>query len=224
MPQQFLIHFAHAALYQGDADSARKYFAILADQSVADHNTYWEGRALFGLAQAELMLGRMADTRKTIERFRAISGNPDLVRTDDQVMNVNTLDALVALAAGDTVRGNALVQRTLEQYGYFAGTRNSVLHAALMLAARTALALHHPDSALLLARDARKTATNDALSETQSALVGEARLIEARAELQAGDRAAARGDAARALVALRRGGGPANPRTREAEGFLALLR
>jgi eukaryotic-like serine/threonine-protein kinase len=224
VPQQFLIHYAHAALYQGDADSARKYFAMLADQSAAEHNDYWKGRALFGLAQAELMLGRMSDARKTTEQFRDISGNPSLIRSDDQVVNVNTLDALAALAAGDTVKGNALVRQTLTKYGYFTGKRSRTLHSTLILAARTAIALHHPDSALTFARDARKSATRDSLTETESARVGEARLLEASAELAQGDRAAARGDAGRALIALRRGGGASNPRTHEAEALVARLR
>jgi len=164
----------------------------LAAQGAADHNPYWEGRALFGLAQAELMLGRTADARKTIERFRAMSGNPDLVRSDDQVVNVNTLDALVALHAGDTVKGNTLLHRTLQKDGYLTGRRSGTQHSTLMLAARIALALHHPDSALTYVRDARQRATRDSLTETRSAKVGEARLVEALVQLQLGDTTAAR--------------------------------
>jgi serine/threonine-protein kinase len=224
MPVQALIHYAHAALYQGHADSARKYFAMLAAQGVDDRNPYWEGRALFGLAQAELMDGRTRDARATIERFRRISGNPDLVRSDDQVVNVNTLDALVALAAGDTVRGNALVHETLSKYGYFTGKRSSTLHSTLILAARTAIALGHADSALTFARDARKTATRDSLSETRSAHAGEAWLLEALAHLRQGDNQAAKAAADHAMIALNAGAGPDNPRTREADALLAKLR
>jgi serine/threonine-protein kinase len=223
IPQQPLIHYAHAALYQGQADSARKYFGMLYDQARADKNAYWEGRALFGLAQAELFGGHIAAAKQATERFRALSSLPDLKKTDDQVMDVNTLDALLAFEAGDTTRANTLVQKTLTDYGYRTGRRSSILHSTLMLAAETELALGHADSALALARDARKTATRDSLSETRSARVGEARLIEARAELLQGDRAAARADAERAVTALRNGGGPANPRTKAAEAFLARL-
>jgi serine/threonine-protein kinase len=238
LPQQPLIHYGHAALYQGDADSAAKYFSMLAEQSAADHNRYvaegdtnrsqqqalyWQGRALFGLAQAELLAGRAADAGKTIERFRPISTLRDLRNSDDQVVDINTLDALVALSTGDTARADDLLGKTLTKAGYFTGRRNSVLHSTLILAARIQLALGHPDSALVFARDARRTATRDSLSETRSARVGEARLIEARAELQQGNAAAARLDAERALTALRVGGGPKNPRTIEAEQLLARL-
>jgi hypothetical protein len=221
IPEQPLIHYAHVALYQGRADSARKYFAMLAAEGVADHNTYWEGRALFGLAQAELMLDRMSDASRTIERFRAISGNKNLAKSDDQVVNVNTLDALAALAAGDTARGNELIERTLREYGYFSGKRGrSTLHSTLMLAARTAIALHRPDSALMYVRNARAAATKDSLTQMRSARVGETWLLEAKATLLSGNREAARAASARAVVALRNGAGVANPRTREAELLL----
>src|SRR5262249_21730351 len=109
MPQQPLIHYAHAALYQGNADSAAKYFSMLADQGVADRNRYWQGRALSGLAQAELLAGRTSDAKKTVERFRPMAGIRDLKNSDDQIVDVNTLDALVALSAGDTVEASALI-------------------------------------------------------------------------------------------------------------------
>jgi serine/threonine-protein kinase len=224
LPEQLLIHYAHAALYQGDLDSARKYFAELADQGVADKNAYWQGRALFGLAQAELGLGRMSNAKRTIERFRAIAATPTLARSDDQVVDINTLDALAALAAGDTARGNALLHQTLNKYGYFTGKRGTTLHSTLMLSARAAIALHHPDSALAFARDARTIAARDSLTEHRSARVGEARLLEAEAKLATGDTTAARMEAERALAALRVGGGPRHPATIEAEHLLAALR
>jgi hypothetical protein len=153
-----------------------------------------------------------------------MSNNPNLKKSDDQVVDVNTLDALMAMAAGDTIKANALVQQTLTTYGYYRGRRSGILHSTLMLAAQTALALQHPDSALVFARDSRKSATRDSLTETRSARVGEARLIEARAELQKRDTAASRADLQRALVALRNGAGPTNVRTRDAETLAARLR
>jgi tetratricopeptide (TPR) repeat protein len=224
LPEQPLIHYAHIALYQGEADSARKYFAKLASQAVADHNTYWEGRALFGRAQAELMLGRVSDARKTIERFRAISGNKSLGRSDDQVVNINTLDALSALASSDTAHANRLIEQTLRDYGFFNGKRTrGTLHSTLMIAAGTALALHHTDSALVYIQDARAAATRDSLTQTRSARVGETWLLEAKADLQRGDRTAASAAASRAVTALRSGAGETNPRTREAEALMRQL-
>jgi tetratricopeptide (TPR) repeat protein len=224
LPEQPLIHYAHAALYQGDLDSARKYFSLLHDRGIADHNTYWQARALFGLSQAELQAGRVADAKRSIESFRKLSGLPDLSHSDDQVVDINTLDALAALSAGDTVKANALLQKTLTKYGYYKGRHGAILHSTLMLAARTELALGHADSALAMADSALRIATRDSLSATRSARVGEVQLLRARVQLWKGDTVAARTNARRAMVALRSGGGANNPRTKEAEAFVARLR
>ena len=229
IPEQPLIHYAHAALYQGDLDSARRYFSMLNEQGLANKNKYWQGRALFGLAQAELQSGRVADAKRTIESFRQMTSRPtpsvrDLKNSDDQIVDINTLDALTALAAGDTAKGNTLIQKTLTDYGYYKGRRSRILHSTLMIAARAQLALGHADSALAMTGAALKTATRDSLSATRSARVGEAELLQARAELLKGDTATARTDAQRAVVALRTGGGVNNPRTKEAEALVARLR
>jgi hypothetical protein len=223
LPQQPLIHYAHAALFQGDADSAAKYFVLLDREGVQTHNRYWQGRALFGLAEAQLELGRVADARRTVARFRTMSDNPDLQHSDDQVTDVRMLDALLAFAAGDTASAHAHVVDLLRASGYFDGKRRNRFHMALMLAAETALGLGKPEEALGYARAARETATLDSLTETQSAWVGEARLFEARALLASGDSAGARRAAALALEGLRSGAGIEHPRTREAARLLATL-
>jgi hypothetical protein len=224
LPNQALIHYAHAALAQAHADSASKYFAVLASQAAADHDAYWEGRALFGLAESELAAGRARDAQRTTEQFRPIAGNRNLMRSDDQAVSVHTLDALASLAAGDSVRANALVQETMSAFGFFRGKRQSILHSTLLLASRTELGAHHADSALVFAREAQRIATRDSLCETRSARVGEARLLASHALLARGDTAAARGEVQRAAIALRTGAGPTHPRTREAERLLAQLR
>jgi hypothetical protein len=170
------------------------------------------------------MLGNVSEARKTIERFRVISGNKSLARSDDQVVNINTLDALSALASSDTVRANSLIENTLREYGFFNGKRQrATLHSTLMLAAKTALALHHTDSALVYIQDARAAATRDLLTQTRSARVGETWLLEAKADLQRGNRAAANAAVGRAVTALRSGAGGTNPRTREAEALMRQL-
>jgi hypothetical protein len=223
IPQQALIHYAHAALFQGDADSAAKYVALLDREGVQTHDLYWQGRALFGLAEAQLQLGRVADARRTVARFRTMSANPHLQHSADQVTDVRMLDALLAFAAGDTASAHAHVVDLLRASGYFDGKRRNRFHMALMLAAETALGLGKPEEALGYARAARETATLDSLTETQSAWVGEARLFEARALLASGDSAGARRASALALEGLRSGAGIEHPRTREAARLLATL-
>lgn len=111
----------------------------------------------------------------------------------------------------------------LRSAGYFAGKRRAVFRSALILAAEAALASGKPGNALHFARDARSLATRDSLTETRSAYVGEARLVEARALLAGGDTAAARTTLDQAVVGLRTGAGDGHPRTREAAALLASL-
>jgi serine/threonine-protein kinase len=219
LPVQAVIHYARAALYSCDLDSARKYFTMLAQQATDEHNTYWEGRALFGLAEAEIGAGDLAAARRTMARFRPISTNPKLRSSDDEVVDYRMLEALLARATGDTATAHARVVEMLRANGYFDGGRRQVMRAALILAAETS----PPDSALGFARAALRLAALDSLAETRSAYVGEARLVEGRALLAAGDTDAARASLGRAITALSAGAGGDHPRTREARALFASL-
>jgi tetratricopeptide (TPR) repeat protein len=223
VPRQLLIHYSHAALFGGHLDSARRYFALLVKQTEADDDPYWEGRALFGQAQAEVRSGRLAEARRTIARFESISANPDLRKSDDQIVDRRILDAFLAVAIGNHASAHASVVAALRARGYFDGERKRVFRVAVILAAETALSLGKAADALRYAGDARAIATRDPLAETRSAYVGEARLIEGRALLASGDTSGARAALQRAHVALRNGGGAQHPRVPQAEALLLSL-
>ncbi|HVA56402.1 MAG: serine/threonine-protein kinase [Gemmatimonadaceae bacterium] len=219
LPVQALIHYARAALFGGNLDSARKYFGVLADQAVADHNTYWEGRALFGLGEAEIAAGDLPAARRTMARFRPISTTRALRSSDDEIVDYRMLEALLARAEGDTAAARAKVVAMLRDNGYFQGHRRDLMRAGLIVAAEVS----PPDSALGYARAALALASVDSLTATRSAYVGEARLVEARALLAAGDTARARASLTQAVMALTAGVGAGHPRTREARALLAGL-
>jgi serine/threonine-protein kinase len=221
LPAQPLIHYAHAALFEWHLDSAAKYFEMLAKQSRTEDNAYWEGRALFGLAQAQLRLGRTADARRSVQRFRRIERQRRITSVDDQITDARILDAWLALTDGDSAAANRLVVEVLGANGYFDGTRRSVFHSALVLGAESALALGDAKAALQYAQSAREIATRDSLSTRRSAFVGEARLLEGRARLVLGDTTAAWTDFRNALDALRYGAGAEHPRALEAAKLLA---
>jgi len=223
IPTQPLIHYAHAALFDGHADSAAKYFALLAAQAADDHDAYWEGRGLFGLAQAQLRLGDLAGARRSAARFDLLAAHLKVWSSDDQVTDPRMLAALLARSAGDITTAHALVVQLLRSKGYFDGKRKKTFHSALILASETALASGHPAEALGYAHEARVQATLDSLTETRSAYVGEAGLAEARALLASGDSAGARTLLARSVVALRNGLDAGHFRTREAGEVLAAL-
>jgi eukaryotic-like serine/threonine-protein kinase len=224
LPQQPLIHYAQTAYDARRSDSAEKYFAILASQADQEHNSYWAGRALFGLAQTQLQRGDVIAARRTVERFRAIAGNPKLRSTDDHILDSRILDARLAIAGGDFARAYELVTGALRARGYGEGARKRVLREPLILASEAALGAQRTDSALRFARDARTIATLDSIADTRSAYVGEARLAEGRALLAQRDTIAARATLERALAALRAGAGAAHPLARETDSLLTALR
>lgn len=197
---------------------------MLYAQAVRDTNQYWQGRGSFGLARAQLELGRLADARRTSATFRRVSANyPHVKDTDDQIPDSQVLDGRLAFAVGDAATAHASFVAALRSNGYFEGKLKQRLRSVVILAAETALALGQVDTALAYARQARAIATLDSLTETRSARVGEARLIEARSLLARGDTSGGQGALDMALPALRNGAGDGHPRTREAQELLQAL-
>jgi hypothetical protein len=156
-------------------------------------------------------------------RFRPISGNRNLSSTDDEIVDYRILQGWLAAGSGDTADAQRRVVDALRSAGYYDGKRRPVFHSALILAAEIALARRQPADALRFASDARAMATRDSLTETRSAYVGEARLMEARALLASGDTTTARQTLRRAVTALEVGAGSDHPRAREARTLLAAL-
>jgi serine/threonine-protein kinase len=223
IPDQPLIHYAHAALFDWHLDSAAKYFDLLARQARAQKNMYWEGRALFGLALAQLRMGHIADARRSAERFHQIESVARIRSADDQITNGRALDAWLALASGDSSTANRLIVGALSAQGYFEGARRRVFHSSLILASETALAEGDAAGALSYARSAREGVTTDSLSAREGAFVGEARLHEGRAQLALGDTSDARASIELALQALRHALGAGHPLTIEAEKLRAQV-
>ncbi|MEO8200583.1 MAG: protein kinase [Gemmatimonadota bacterium] len=223
-PWQPLVHYAETALYQGDVDSARKYFSQIVQQAARDTNLYWEGRGLFGLARAQAGLNDLAGAIRSKNRLEAILRSyPHAQDTDDVLPDGATIDGLVALARGDTARAEGLLRATLTRNGYFEGKRQRRLAPVALQLAETDLNLGEPGKALDLARRLRENLAVDSLSMRQSAKVGEARLIEGRALLALGDTTQGRSAIVDAIRALRFGAGPTHPRTIQAEQLATSL-
>ena len=219
LPSQPLIHYAHAAMDQGDLDSAITYFAMLAAQATADTDRYWQGRSLFGLAEAQLRRGAIDDARHTMARFLPLSASPDLTKTDDEITDYRLLDGRLAFATGHRAEAQQHIMDALRSVGYFDGKRRGIFYSSLIFAGELALAGGQTADALRYAADARALATRDSLTETRSAFVGEARLVEARALFARGDTAAARTAIARAVTALKTGAGEQHPLTTQASAL-----
>jgi serine/threonine-protein kinase len=219
LPSQPLIHYAHTAMVQGDLDSAIKYFAMLATQATADTDRYWQGRALFGLAEAQFQRGAIDDARRTMARFLPLSASPNLTKTDDEITDYRLLDGRLAFATGHRAEAQQHVTDALRSVGYFDGKRRGIFYSSLIFAGELAVDAGQTADALRYAADARTLVTRDSLTETGSAFVGEARLVEARALLARGDTAAARTAISRAVTALKSGAGEQHPLTKEASAL-----
>ncbi|HKV50761.1 MAG TPA: serine/threonine-protein kinase [Gemmatimonadaceae bacterium] len=224
IPEQALIHYAHVALFQGHADSAAKYFGVLADQAAAAHNTYWQGRGLFGLALAQLQLGKIADAQHSAAALKAIEVRLSIRSVDDQITDSRIIDARLAMARHDAAAARADVEAALREQGYFDGKRKHVYHAALVLASQAALGSRQPAAALRYARDARELSSLDSATVATDAYVGEARVAEARVLLATGDTASAKAALDSAVAELTAGAGARQPAAVEAARLLAALR
>jgi hypothetical protein len=221
---QPLVHYAETALTQQDADSAAKYFGVIVARADAAADRYWLGRGLYGLARAQVALGRLTEARATAARFAGIARSlPRVKNTDDVVPDTTVLAGLTSLAAGHTAAGQTSLLAALRDNGYFEGKRRVRLRPVALVAGETALALGQPAQALAYARGIDSISSIDSLTRTRSGWVGAARLLEGRAELAAADTVAARRAIRAAQTALSVGFGADHRLTRSAAALLAQL-
>ncbi len=223
LPVQPLVHYAHLAFVQNDLDSARKYFALLEQRAIADSSAYWQARATFGLARTQLQQGDLRGAEQSRARYLIARPKVQKLSTDDQLVSAEVLTAQFALASGHADSALALLRGALEKNGY-PGKPRRQHHMALILAADAALRAGKPQDALIFTAAAVRTASLDSATARDSYWVGDALLTQSRAQLAAGDTAAARLSAQHATTALHTGGGATHPRTREADAWLAALR
>jgi serine/threonine-protein kinase len=221
---QPLVHYAETALLEAHPDSAAKYFGMIVTRADAVSDHYWQGRGLYGLARAQIALGDFPRARASIVRFaHALRAFPRAQSTDDVLPDTTTLTGLLALAAGQPAAARSAFSAVMRTYGYFEGKRRIRLRPVALVAGEAALQLGQPDTAMAYARTVDSTSTLDSLTETRSGWVGAARLLESRAQLAAGDTAAARHSVRAARTALMVGLGPNHPLTQAATALLAQL-
>jgi eukaryotic-like serine/threonine-protein kinase len=215
-----IANYCKTILFLQKVDSAAAWYQILYDQSKANGNDFMQGEAASGLADVALARGRLGDAERWIaekERIQQQRGEPLMGFTPN-------IEGSLAAARGDSAGANRIFTQALSGMGYFQGKREYHMRWVLTGAADAALLAHDPVKAAAYARAAADIATSDSLSETRSAYVGEARLLEGRALLAEGDTASARAVLARGVSALRAGAGEEHPLVRAGEGLLASLR
>ncbi|MGN6392060.1 MAG: protein kinase domain-containing protein [Gemmatimonadales bacterium] len=215
-----IANYCKTLLFLQKVDSAVACFQMLYDQSKGNNNDVMQDEAAIGLAEVALDQGRLGDAERWIaedQRIHRRMGEAPMPLTQ-------ALTGSLAAARGDSAGADSVFTQVLTGMGYFQGKRDFQMRYVLPWAADAALLAHDPVKAAGYARAAAEYATSDSLSETRSAFVGEARLLEGRALLARGDTAAARVVLARGVNALRAGAGPDHPLARTGERLLASLR
>jgi tetratricopeptide (TPR) repeat protein len=215
-----IANYCKTILFLQKFDSAASWFQILYDQSSASDHDLMRAEAARGLAEVALDQGRLGVAGRWIAEDERILGE----RHGPEMDMTQAVNAWLAAARGDSAGANRVFTQTLEGMGYFQGKRDYHMRWILARAAEAALQAHDPAKAAAYARAAAEIATSDSLSETRSAYVGEARLLEGRALLARGDTASASAVLVRGVNALRTGAGPDHPLVRVGEGLLASLR
>ncbi len=214
-----LVNYCRTVLFLRKLDAAGTWYERLYRQAEARNDLAMQQDAASGMADVELLRGRLDEARRWIAEVKRLEVR---LPTPSPASGL-ALDGALAHARGDAEAARQNFREALLALGYAEGKRTYQMRSRLIRAAEAALEADAPSEALEYARAAHGIATSDALTETRSAYVGEARLIEARGLLATGDRAAARTVLAQALTALRTGAGPEHPRVREAESLLSQL-
>ena len=174
-------------------------------------------------ADAELQSGHAAEAQREAAQVARIvarlAGAPPRARATPAL-----LDAAMLQAGGQATPALDSLQRFVTSAGYKPGTKaEGWLAPVLLRASEYALATGDHGRAAVFARDARAAARVDALSATQSAIVGEALAAEARALRAQGDTRGARDLATKALGPLRYGYGDRHPAVAALERWIAGL-
>ncbi len=214
-----LVNYCRTLLFLQELDSAATWYTRLAEQSAARRDASMEEIGAYGMAEVELQRRRLPEAARWIAREKRVSATVP----KPFPANGHTLDGAMAHARGDDRAALAHFRAALTAAGYDEGKRTYQMRSILIRAAEAALGAKLGSPALEYGRAAHDIAFSDSLSETRSAYVGEARLLEGRAQLMLGDTAAARAALTVALTALRSGAGSGHPLVPDAERALASL-
>ena len=204
--------------------AAYTYGSTLYRLGEVDSAQFWLNRSLihgelmgarFGL-QAEYMLARIALDRGQIREasqrvaaadsiFSRIATNPD-GKASRAAFRIATMTGGLASPTAPTV-----IAGMLDSIGYKPTSTAQNLVEPLLESASRLISAHSYDAATAYLEHAIKIAASDSTAYRQSAIIGRARLLQARAALGRGDAARARALADRAIPPLTYGMGPRQP-------------
>ena len=206
-------NYASQLFAAGQLDSALYWFAAVVKASQAARNVEVERRSLLGVARTKARLGDAAGARHALGSALEISHKTGRPTKRDSLF----VTATIAVTEGDTARAANAFESVIREDGFFNGKRTLASRAPLLELIRITLARRAPQQALEYARALRALVLTDSLAAFQSADVGEADLLAARAHSALGASDSASQYARAAVRALSAGAGPDHRLTLEAK-------
>jgi tetratricopeptide (TPR) repeat protein len=202
----------------GQLDSALYWYSTVARNAQSGQNLDVERRALIGVARVSSKVGDIPRARAAFQRVLVLGRRLNRPTARDSLY----IAASIALAARDTAGAVRLFDAVLREDGYYSQpTPRS--RAPLLELARIRLARGEPAQGLEYARVLHRLGLTDSIAQFQSADVGEADLLAARAFAALGSADSAAWYARAAVAALTVGAGATNPLTLQAEALADSL-
>jgi hypothetical protein len=211
-------NYASQLMGAGQFDSALYWYSAVARVAQAGKNLETERRALIGVARASAKVGDLTRARAASGQVLAIARRQNRPAARDSLY----ITASIALATGDTAGAVRLFDAVLREDGYYSKPAIRS-RAPLLELARIRLARGEPAQGLEYARVLHRLGLTDSIAQFQSADVGEADLLAARAFAALGTADSAAWYARASVAALTVGAGTANPLTLQARALADSL-
>jgi tetratricopeptide (TPR) repeat protein len=212
-------NYATQLMGTGQLDSALYWYSMSASVAQAGQNLETARRAQIGVARASSKLGDLTRARAAFEQVLSIARRQKKSAVRDSLY----IAASIALAARDTGEATRLFDAVLKEDGYY---EKPVVRsrAPLLELARLHLAGGAPAVGLEIARVLHDLGMTDSVAQYQSADVGEADLLAARAFTALGSADSAAWYARAAAASLAVGAGATNVLTVQARALADSLR
>jgi serine/threonine protein kinase len=197
----------------GRSDEALRVLESGLQEARQRHLDSWESTAHLTLGSVQLALGHLEEASRqfdAVETYLRLK-EPRNLRW---LYTLRQNRARLAAASGRADEARLQMTRLLQDLGYPASDRSPYLGPAVLTAASLELSFGAAEQAEALARDAVRLAEQAQIDTDQSADLGEALLVLARARLERHDTEGAHGPLERAIRCLTNGLGPDHPLTK----------
>jgi eukaryotic-like serine/threonine-protein kinase len=211
VPVLVAFQYAHAKLMLEQHDSAEAWYAHVLRDTTTKIRVFTERQMAGDMVVLRLAQGRLADARAASAR---LSGTTRGRRSTNAMLR-----ARVLAAGGDSSGAARLLEDELRSLSEDGKPTITVFAMPFVTAGEWRLARGDARGADSLAMRALDVMRPDPLADRRSAFSGRAELLRARARRALGDRAGARGAAARAITALTGGYGASHSWTLEARAL-----